>query len=123
MGGGIAEDVETVQALIGVANAGNPAAQAIFEQAGERLGYGIANLINVLSPEEIILSGEGVRAGELLFAPMRAAISQHVMPGLAEDTEIRLDVWEDDAWARGAASLILQELFKSPIERGKGSSS
>ena len=109
--------------MIGVVNVGNFAAQAIFEQAGERLGYGIANLINVLSPEEIILSVEGVRAGELLFAPMRAAISQHVMPGLAEDTEIRLDVWEDDAWARGAASLILQELFKSPIERGKGSSS
>ena len=121
--GEIVADVGDIDALIKVAGAGNPAAQAIFEQAGERLGYGISNLINVLSPKEIIISGEGVRAGELLFAPMRAAINQQVMPGLAQDTQIRLDVWEDDAWARGAASLILQELFKSPIARGKGSSS
>jgi hypothetical protein len=41
------------------------------------------------------------------------------MPGLAEDTEICIDVWKDDAWARGAASLVLQELFKSPIYKGK----
>jgi hypothetical protein len=50
---------------------------------------------------------------------MHATIIQHVMPGLAEDTEIRIDVWEDDAWARGAASLVLQELFISPIHKSE----
>jgi hypothetical protein len=39
------------------------------------------------------------------------------MPGLAGDTEIEVDDWNDDAWARGAASLVLQELFKSPIHK------
>jgi predicted NBD/HSP70 family sugar kinase len=76
-------------------------------------------MINLLSPEEIIISGEGVRAGEHLFAPMRESIAKHVMPGLAQDTETRIDVWEDDAWARGAASLVLQELFKSPLHEEK----
>jgi hypothetical protein len=28
-----------------------------------------------------------------------------------------VDIWNDDAWARGAASLVLQELFSSPIHR------
>jgi hypothetical protein len=39
------------------------------------------------------------------------------MPGLASDTEIRIDLWGDDAWARGAGSLVLRELFESPMHR------
>jgi predicted NBD/HSP70 family sugar kinase len=101
--------------LLQLAREGNPVAIGIFHSAGEKLGRGIANLINVFNPEKIILSGEGVRAGELLFGPMQLALQTHVMPGFRGDTEIRIDVWEDAAWARGAASLLLLELFKSPL--------
>ena len=77
----------------------------------------MANLINVLSPQLIIISGEGVLAGDLLFEPMNEAIEKYIMPGLVDDTEIRVDPWDDDAWARGAAGLVLRELFESPIHR------
>lgn len=117
--GEMSAEVKTVDELIAHAKAGDTAARTIFAQAGEKLGYGIANLITVFNPEEIIISGEGVRAGDLLFDPMRAAVARHAMPGLAQDTLIHIDVWEDDAWARGAASLVLQELFKSPFEKEK----
>jgi predicted NBD/HSP70 family sugar kinase len=117
--GALSKNVENVDELIALADEGDSVAQGIFTQAGDKLGQGIANMINLLSPEEIIISGEGVRAGEHLFAPMRETIANHVMPGLAEDTQLRIDVWEDDAWARGAASLVLQELFKSPLHREK----
>jgi predicted NBD/HSP70 family sugar kinase len=113
--GRLSQEVEDVDELIALAESGVPAAQAIFSYGGEILGYGIANLINIFNPKMVILSGEGVRAGDLLIEPMCTTIQQYVMPGLAEDTEIRIDLWEDDAWARGAASLVLQELFKSPI--------
>lgn len=121
--GDLPAEIQSVEELVAIADQGNDVAREIFRQAGEILGNGIANLINVLSPQEIIISGEGVRAGELLFAPMRSAVEEHVMPGLAGDTTIRVDPWEDDAWARGAASLVLQELFQSPIEREKMSRS
>jgi predicted NBD/HSP70 family sugar kinase len=101
--------------LLGRAEKGDKKARAIFSTAGETLARGVANLINVLNPKLIIISGEGVRAGNLLFDPMRIAIDKYVMPGLAEDTEIRIDTWDDTAWARGAAGLVLGELFKSPI--------
>ncbi len=96
---------------------GNELALDIFTKAGEALARGIGNLINVLSPELIIISGEGVRSGDVLFDPMRAALSKYVMPGLSEDTEVRIDDWDDDAWARGAASLVLSEIFESPLVR------
>lgn len=115
--GELPETVQSLDALLQQAQEGQPFARAIYAQAGQVLGRGIANLINILSPQQIILSGEGVRAGELVFGPMRDAMARHIMPGLVEDTEMEVDVWNDDAWARGAAALVLQELFKSPIYR------
>jgi predicted NBD/HSP70 family sugar kinase len=103
--------------LVRRAAAGEPGARAVFAQAGEVLGRGIANLINLFNPERLIIGGEGVRAGEWLFSPMRAAVERYVMAGLARDTEIRVEPWGDDAWARGAASLVLRELFESPVHR------
>jgi predicted NBD/HSP70 family sugar kinase len=115
--GELPETVQSLDAFLQLAQKGNPAAVTIFAEAGQVLGRGIANLINIFSPQQIIISGEGVRAGDLIFGPMYDTIALHVMPGLAEDTEIEVDVWSDDAWARGAASLVLQELFKSPLHR------
>lgn len=103
--------------LAALAQAGDPLAQSVYGRAGDILGRGVANLINLLDPQLILISGEGVRAGEWLFGPMRQSIDRNVMPGLAGDAEIRIHAWDDNAWARGAASLVLRELFESPVHR------
>jgi N-acetylglucosamine repressor len=113
--GEIEQPVSNVDELISLAIAGNPAAQAVFANAGQVLGRSIANLINIFSPQKILISGEGARAGNFLFDPMCQAVETNVMPGLRQDTEIQIDPWGDDAWARGAAGLVLRELFESPV--------
>jgi N-acetylglucosamine repressor len=113
--GEIEQPVSNVDELISLAIAGNPAAQAVFANAGQVLGRSIANLINIFSPQKILISGEGARAGSFLFDPMCQAVGTNVMPGLKADTEIQIDPWGDDAWARGAAGLVLRELFESPV--------
>ena len=115
--GELPNSVQTLDDLLAEAQGGNPAACAIYASAGEVLGRGIANLANIFSPQLIIVSGEGVQAGDLIFDPMREAIARHVMPGFIGDTEVEVDVWDDDAWARGAAGLVLQQLFMSPVHR------
>lgn len=115
--GDLVEAPASVLELVALAESGNLTARAILARAGEILGRGLANLINVFDPQRIIVGGEGVRLGEWLFGPMRAAITQHVMPGLAQDAEIRIEPWGDDAWARGAASLVLRELFEPPVRK------
>lgn len=105
----------SVDELLALAQAGHPAAVEIFAFAGRILGQAIANLINILSPQRIILSGEGARAGDLLFTPMRASILQHTMPGLFNEKIVQVDPWGDDAWARGAAGFVLHKIFESPV--------
>jgi len=109
--------VNSINELQTLAEEGDPGAKNVYAKAGETLGRGIANLINVFNPELIIIGGEGVGAGDLLFKPLCEAVDNYVMPGLADDTEIKIELWNDDAWARGAAGQVLRELFESPIHR------
>jgi glucokinase-like ROK family protein len=113
--GELPRSVDNTDELLKLAQRGNAKAQAIYAEAGKRLGMGIANLINVFNPEKVIISGEGTCVGDLMFAPMRNTINNCVMSGLLRDTVIQIDDWGDDDWAHGAASLVLLELFESPV--------
>lgn len=112
---------KTPEEMIALANQGEMVIQEIFAQSGNLLGQSIANLINIFNPERILINGEGVRAGNWLFDPMQAAIDEHTMPSLRQDVSILVEPLGDDAWARGAASLVLHELFESPIKRQRES--
>ncbi len=108
-------NIENLDGLLKLAQAGRPEALAVLKQAGGLLGREIANLVNVLDPNLIVISGEGIRMGETFFSAVRTTFHENVMPGLAEDTEIRVDSWGDDIWALGAASLVIAGIFNSPI--------
>ena len=109
--------VGSVDELLTLAELGNGQAQAVFAHTGEILGRAVANLVNIFDPQRIIISGEGVRYGKWLFDPMCASVEQNTMPGLRQDTLISIEPLGDDAWARGAASLVLRELFESPVHQ------
>jgi predicted NBD/HSP70 family sugar kinase len=100
--------------LLKVALAGNPVAISVLRGAGETLGRSIANLINLFHPQLIVLSGEGVRYGDLIMDPLREMLRMYTMPVLIDDVKLTVEPLGDDAWARGAASLVLQELFRVP---------
>jgi N-acetylglucosamine repressor len=106
--------VTTPEELIAAAQGGNPVARDVLAAGGHVLGQSLATLVNLFNPALIIISGEGVRAGDLMFGPMRDAISRHAFAPLAEHLEIRIEPLQDDTWARGAASLVLDKIFSVP---------
>lgn len=118
---GLARRSLTIERLVEAAQRGDEAARKLFADAGRRLGMSIANLINVFNPRLILISGEGVRNGEAMFGPMRESICALAVPELLADAEIRIEPLGDDAWARGAASLVLHELFKPPVHAEEAS--
>ncbi len=99
------------------ARMGDAVALAIFEQAGRTLGVALAGIVNLLNPTKIIVGGEGVHTLDLLLEPMRAALATHCFDGLYDDLELIVEPWGDDAWARGAAGLVLDDLFHARLER------
>jgi len=109
----------TIEEVTAIAKKGEPALRKIFKRSGEILGLGISGLVQVFNPEKIIIAGEGVRAGSLLFEPMQRMIKSHTTPEMYETLQIVIQKWQDTDWARGAASLVLQELYKSPLDRAR----
>jgi len=107
-------DVSTPEELLAAAQAGHTVALEVLEKAGRLLGQAMANLVNLFNPELILISGEGVRMGDFLFGPMRQTMHLHIFKQLAERLEVRIEPVSDDAWARGAACLVLNNIFSVP---------
>lgn len=96
------------------AQAGDNVLAGLFRRAGETLGVAIANAINLLNPPRLVISGEGLRAGDLLRVPLMAAIEANVVPTLRDATEIVFHPWGDEMWARGAATIVLRQIYEAP---------
>ena len=66
----------------------------------------MANCVNVLSPEVIVLGGGLIeKLGETFLEPARKAMRDHAMSGLVKDVEVAAASLEHDAVPIGAAAL------------------
>ncbi len=101
--------------LINLAASGDHVVAQVLSEAGRQLGLALANLVTLLNPERLIVSGEGTRLGPLFFDPMRQAIRETAFAGLGASLDVVVQRWGDDAWAIGAATLVLRELFGLPL--------
>jgi predicted NBD/HSP70 family sugar kinase len=108
----------TMTAVVAAARSGDALARQVLANSGALLGQGIAIVINLLAPSLIILSGEGVSAGDDRLQPMFAALRQHVFDGLLDSVQVIVEPTDDRAWARGAASLVISKVFESPLVEG-----
>ena len=93
--------------------ADDPLAVELFVDAARRLGFTLASLVNVLNPERIVIGGEGTRLGAPFFATVEQTLRANAFQGLADALEVSVHDDGEFAWARGAASLALQQTFAS----------
>jgi predicted NBD/HSP70 family sugar kinase len=100
--------------VVELAEAGQQRILDILAGAGEALGMAIANLITLFAPPKVILAGAALEAGELLLGPLRATVTAMTPASLADVTQVIVHSWGDDSWARGAAAMILRDLYGAP---------
>jgi predicted NBD/HSP70 family sugar kinase len=95
---------------------GNSELDSIYAVAGNILGVGISNIIIMLNPELVIITGKGVAAADKLFKPMRKAMENLKTGkfGFAQ-TKIIISEWTEEDWARESGTLVLREIYKSPF--------
>jgi glucokinase len=68
----------TPEEAVDAARAGDPRAAAGLADAGHYLGIAVANLVTLLTPDAVVFGGGVAKAGELLFAPIRAELRARV---------------------------------------------
>ena len=67
----------TARHVIEAAKDGDPFSRGILQEAGEYMGIGLANVIQILNPERIILGTIAVHAGELILEPIRKSVEEY----------------------------------------------
>jgi glucokinase-like ROK family protein len=105
-------DLETIEAIIDAAHAGDAQCREVLEQAGRYLGVGIANLLNLLNPGLIVLGGEVAAAGDFFLEAVRNTVRERAMPKAAQEAKICFSGVGDDAVAIGAATVVLEHAFE-----------
>lgn len=85
---------------------GDKFVEKVVEEAAEYAGIGVANLINILNPEIVVVGGGVIEALENEFMPtLLKAAKEHVMPGTMSGIEIEASKLGDHAGITGAAVL------------------
>lgn len=78
------------------------------------LGRAIAGAAALLAPSLVILAGAGMQDGSPMVERVRDAFDAALSPALRERTALRVALWREDVWARGAAIRVLRDLYGAP---------
>jgi glucokinase len=91
--------------------AGDLYAMEVMRETARFLGAGLANLINILNPGMVVISGGVTQAGEHLFEPLRAQIRRRAFRHAEQSCQIVSTTLEGKAGVIGAAYMFRVERF------------
>lgn len=91
---------------------GDPQVIQILAEAGRLLGVAVAGAVHLLDPAAVIVSGEGTTAWGAWADAFDASLRDALMPS-RRGLPVHVETWQDEAWARGAAALVLATPFDS----------
>jgi glucokinase len=81
--------IETpIREVVNAVAAGDADGLAVANEAGRRMGRGLALLIDALNPQVIVLGSLAVVLGERILAPARQVVAQEALPQAAAACEI-----------------------------------
>ncbi|QHV99470.1 ROK family protein [Spirosoma endbachense] len=78
----------------------------LIARVGDRLGRGIAFLINVFNPELVILGGSLASTGDYIELPIKTAINKYSLNLVNTDTQLKLSKLGEHAGIVGACLLV-----------------
>jgi len=106
------EDNRLFDEIVSAGKSGDKFILNIFEEVGEYLGIGIANIINLFNPQLIILADELMKAEDLILEPVRRMIRLYALPPVPEIVVSSLGTL---ACPVGSAALAIEKFLYEKI--------
>lgn len=104
---GGALDRISAQTVYDAAGAGDPLALEVVQDTAKYLGVGVANLINILNPEVVVICGGVTQAGDRLFTPLRREVTRRAFRPAVQACRIVPGLLPGTAGVVGAAKVFL----------------
>ncbi len=81
-----------------------------LNEVGYYMGIAVANSINILNPDKVVIGGGIAQAGDLLFDPIRRSAEVNALNAPLAVCEILPAELGDDAGVLGGAAMVLQKM-------------
>ena len=100
-----------IERIFAAARVGDTATRTMLEERARYMGIALANLINILHPELIVLGGILAQAYDLLGPAIEATMRQRAFANLGERVQLQTASFGRQAGVIGAAALALNAFF------------
>lgn len=97
----------TFEQCLGLAAAGDPIAGEIVQTAADHLGLLVARVADVIAPDRILITGDGIDVALQGEARLRESLARN-RAALSPADDLRLLRTDFYAWARGAAAVAIR---------------
>jgi glucokinase len=87
---------------------GDTLSREVFREVGRYLGIGIANMVNIFSPEAVIIGGGLTGAWDMFIDELKREFSKRTLRPLSSNVKIIKATLKADSGSIGAAGLILR---------------
>ncbi|MCD6118200.1 ROK family transcriptional regulator [bacterium] len=101
----------TTEMVSNAAKDGDEVAKRVFDHAAEYIGIGIAGLVNIFSPEAVIIGGGVSQAGDLLFDTLKRVVNERSLHAISKNLRILPAEFGIKAAVKGSIALILNEIL------------
>ena len=109
----LAQGALTAEDVAQASRAGDVAANAIIQRAGNLVGEMLASVVNFFNPSNVFIAGRIASMGPLFLASVRQSVYQRSLALSTRQLEIQYTPLADDAGLIGAGVLAMQESLKS----------
>ncbi len=99
----------TAQTVFEAAAGGDALADELVRDTARYLGVGIANLLNIMNPEVVVICGGVTKAGDHLFVPLRREVARRAFKPAVDACRIVPGMLEGTAGVVGAAKAWLDQ--------------
>ncbi|HEX7753702.1 MAG TPA: ROK family protein [Niabella sp.] len=100
-----------LQHIVNAAKHDDTLAIELLSKAGEKIGKGIAILLNLFNPELVVLGGKISTTGSIILLPVLSAINKFSLNFVNTDTSFKISTLGEDAGLIGTSLLMRNRLL------------
>lgn len=107
------EDAENIklQDIIEAAQNDDVLAIELIAQVGEKIGKGLAVLINIFNPELVVLGGTMAQTGDYIRLPLKSALNKYSLSLVSNDSQLKMSKLGEKAGVIGGCLLARNKVF------------
>lgn len=104
----------TIPLVVEAAYENDPVARVALQETGHWLGVGLANLINALNPDLVVIGGILTLAHDFLLPEIEAVTAKEPLRWLRESCEIVIAEHKADAVLMGGVATVYRHVIENP---------